>query len=182
MVSPQDDAAAEMRQIMELSEKKNRDADITGMLTYDAESKQVAQILEGSREAVLKLYAHIEKDPRHTDLKVDALEVVSNRIFNELQMEWAGPYGYLCVDQQWCIKEGPHPTEDLIRINYRSKLKISEGMDALRVMQEIAELAQCRRRTSDWGLAASSSTIKAPIRCSRLPRATPAPLRIYGTQ
>jgi len=55
-----------LQQILQVSRKKNRAKNITGILCYDPAF--FMQCLEGPREAVNELYAEILRDPRHRDV------------------------------------------------------------------------------------------------------------------
>jgi hypothetical protein len=55
-----------IQQILQVSRKKNKAQNITGILCYDPAF--FMQCLEGPRKAVNELYAEILRDPRHKDV------------------------------------------------------------------------------------------------------------------
>lgn len=63
--------------IMQQSRDHNPKHGITGILCHS--ENVFMQVLEGGREAVNQLYAHILKDPRHTDVILLDYEEISER-------------------------------------------------------------------------------------------------------
>ena len=72
-----------LEDILEISRRKNRAAEVTGMLLYL--DGGFLQVLEGSHEAVGKIYASICNDPRHWDLKI-LLDREASPAFGEWRM------------------------------------------------------------------------------------------------
>ncbi|OIQ84093.1 blue light- and temperature-regulated antirepressor YcgF [mine drainage metagenome] len=56
-------------EILDSAQPKNSDVGITGLLAFH--NGRFIQLLEGSEEAVNRLYQVIRSDPRHTDLKLE---------------------------------------------------------------------------------------------------------------
>ncbi len=77
--TPQDLAA-----LLAKARKKNSSMDISGMLLYHAGS--FLQVLEGPEDAVTALFKVIEKDPRHTTVRVLFRDGVETGEFDEWAM------------------------------------------------------------------------------------------------
>ena len=73
-----------IKEILEVSRKKNHELDITGVLCYDPAF--FLQCLEGPRDAVNALYASIVRDPRHKDVLLLEYCDVASRGFGEWSM------------------------------------------------------------------------------------------------
>ena len=66
-----------VQSVMQQSREHNPQHGITGILCH---SDQVfMQVLEGGREAINTLYAHIMRDPRHTDVVLLHYEEINER-------------------------------------------------------------------------------------------------------
>lgn len=59
-----------VRNIVKKAVQRNRGLGLTGKLSYDAQNKQVWQILEGDPKKVLPLWEKIRRDARHTIAEV----------------------------------------------------------------------------------------------------------------
>ena len=84
-------ATSEMRDdqlaaLLELSRRNNEAAGITGLLLYHEGT--FMQVLEGEETAVLDLYQHILRDPRHTGSRVIWQLPVETRTFGEWSMAY----------------------------------------------------------------------------------------------
>ncbi len=64
----QDFSPSDLKALLLSARIRNREAGVTGILVYDA--GWFLQVLEGEQTAVEATFAHIEKDPRHTDISV----------------------------------------------------------------------------------------------------------------
>ncbi|PLX97785.1 MAG: hypothetical protein C0623_14420 [Desulfuromonas sp.] len=62
----------EVQKLVELAQKHNKQKGITGMLV--AAGNKFYQLIEGPGGAIDALYKRIEKDPRHTDVKLLSAE------------------------------------------------------------------------------------------------------------
>jgi hypothetical protein len=60
--------SAELREMLKESNKRNKEAGITGMLLY--KDGQFMQVLEGPGEVVSETFSRISKDPRHHGIMV----------------------------------------------------------------------------------------------------------------
>lgn len=74
----------EIQKILEASNRKNGDRDITGVLLY-SESKFI-QVLEGAQSEVLELYDKIKGDDRHKNVIMISLKPIEKRYFPSWQM------------------------------------------------------------------------------------------------
>jgi len=73
-----------IRQKAEVFNKANA---ISGVLLYNRTTHELIQVLEGSVDAVLNLYmGHIEKDPRHRNIKLRLEMKVKDRQFKDWGM------------------------------------------------------------------------------------------------
>ena len=63
--------------------------DVTGALVFTG--KNFAQVLEGRREAVEELMQSINKDERHRDVDVVAVDEIKERRFPGWSLAYAGP-------------------------------------------------------------------------------------------
>ena len=73
-----------MNQILEVSQRRNPQDNLTGFLT--ARDGFFLQLLEGPEANVRACYERIEKDPRHTDLKILGEITSSARLFPNWSM------------------------------------------------------------------------------------------------
>jgi len=75
---------ADVAQILEASVHQNSKKDITGVLLYS--KSQFIQVLEGEAAAIITLYDHIKKDPRHHQILLVSLNLIEERYFPSWQM------------------------------------------------------------------------------------------------
>lgn len=79
----------ELDQIAATSSRRNRSRAITGaLLFYDG---WCVQALEGSRDVVKPLYERISADPRHSEVKLKAVQVADKRVFWRWGMKRVAP-------------------------------------------------------------------------------------------
>jgi hypothetical protein len=76
--------SAELRDMLKESNRRNKEADITGMLLY--KDGQFMQVLEGEAEAVTATFSRISKDPRHHGIMVLVKGAVQERRFPQWSM------------------------------------------------------------------------------------------------
>lgn len=74
----------ELFDILRNARANNQKLDITGMLLY--KGGNFMQVLEGAEESVKKLYAAIEKDPRHKGMTMLSEEKITERQFSKWEM------------------------------------------------------------------------------------------------
>lgn len=75
-----------INELLKISRANNTVNDISGCLVYY--NRRFIQILEGSQEAVQKLYQKIKKDKRHTQVRVMAENPIEKRTFPEWGMAY----------------------------------------------------------------------------------------------
>lgn len=85
----QTDCELEVAKIVQHSQAKNAQLDITGALLFTGE--YFAQVLEGSTEAIHMLMAYIYNDPRHGNVVVVDQSPIIRRRFQDWQMAYQGP-------------------------------------------------------------------------------------------
>ena len=73
--------AEELEAILRQAKAHNQKAGITGVLCLCSNGGVFLQVLEGSREAVNRLYARLQRDPRHGELLLLSYEDVTERRF-----------------------------------------------------------------------------------------------------
>lgn len=76
--------ADELNDILEVSRKKNRLLQITGILC--AGGGHFIQILEGPQDELIRLYSRILDDPRHYDSVLIGVAPIQQRIFKNWSM------------------------------------------------------------------------------------------------
>jgi hypothetical protein len=94
--------AQAIEEILSKSREENPGSGITGILCYGGGI--FLQAIEGGREAVSELYAHIQKDPRHKEVVLLHYEEISERRYSG-----------------WTMGQ-----VDVTRVNTRMLLKYSE--------------------------------------------------------
>ena len=81
----------ELGNILRVARHKNAERGITGaLLLYD---DWFAQTLEGEEGEVRALYAHIEKDKRHTSVQLREESLSTSRVFSRWAMALVGEHG-----------------------------------------------------------------------------------------
>lgn len=81
-----------VNELVEKSESKNRQADITGVLL--ATRTHFLQVLEGSFEEINRLFLHIARDERHDDVQLIAFDCVESRLFGGWAMHAVGVFDF----------------------------------------------------------------------------------------
>ena len=76
--------SAELRDMLNEANVRNKEAGITGMLLY--KEGQFMQVLEGEAEAVTATFSRISKDPRHHGIMILVKGSVQERRFPEWSM------------------------------------------------------------------------------------------------
>ncbi|MDX1991186.1 MAG: BLUF domain-containing protein [bacterium] len=74
----------ELRDILTVARDNNKTLNVTGMLLY--RDRFFIQVLEGEKEVVRSLFAHIGKDPRHHYVKLVCVDDIDKRSFGEWSM------------------------------------------------------------------------------------------------
>ena len=79
---------SDLKNILGTARDNNDDIDVCGMLCYD--QLYFLQALEGDRETVNELYLDIADDPRHDDVVIISYNEITEQIFPNWQMGYAG--------------------------------------------------------------------------------------------
>ncbi len=99
-------ANEDLRDILQQSAQRNREAGITGLLVLSGD--QFLQVLEGPSDAVNTLYSKLISDTRHHDLKLISYELIAERYFDD--------WGMSLVD----LYDLPKAERDILRRKYAS--------------------------------------------------------------
>jgi hypothetical protein len=75
---------AEIKKILDSSNRNNGKKDITGVLLYSP--TKFLQVLEGDKDLIVALYENIKKDDRHKNVIMISLKTISERHFPSWQM------------------------------------------------------------------------------------------------
>lgn len=75
-----------VRDLLDISRSNNEKLEITGVLC--AGRKDFIQVLEGPEPEVIRLYAKILDDPRHTDCTLLSISPVEARMFDKWSMAY----------------------------------------------------------------------------------------------
>lgn len=79
---------AAIRQILDISQRNNAQAHVTGALLFNAGC--FGQVLEGPRRAVEATFERIQRDIRHSDVTLLAFEATASRAFPNWSMGFVG--------------------------------------------------------------------------------------------
>ena len=82
-------ARTDLEQMLRESRIRNTRRDITGVLVFA--DGVFLQVLEGEREDIEDLMEHIQRDPRHRDIKVFHEEETDRRAFPSWRMAYLSP-------------------------------------------------------------------------------------------
>jgi len=74
----------EIQKILEASNRKNGERDISGVLLYS--KSKFLQVLEGEKDEIMELYDKIKADERHTNVIMISLRPIKERYFPSWQM------------------------------------------------------------------------------------------------
>lgn len=77
---------AEISRILEVARVNNSRQDVTGALLFN--SGYFAQVLEGPKAAIERIFEKIQRDPRHGDVTVLETGFASSRDFSEWSMAY----------------------------------------------------------------------------------------------
>jgi hypothetical protein len=85
---PEAEVMAAVRQILDASQRNNREVGVTGALMFNAGA--FAQVLEGPRRGVEATFERIQRDLRHSDVTVLQCGPVESRGFTNWSMAFVG--------------------------------------------------------------------------------------------
>jgi hypothetical protein len=81
----------DLRNLLLTARKNNHSQNITGMLLYH--EGFFLQVLEGEEKAVKKLFNHIDKDPRHNNVRLIIRNVIDRKEFGDWSMGFVDTSG-----------------------------------------------------------------------------------------
>jgi hypothetical protein len=111
--------------IVAASRKGNPSHGITGLLCHSGEI--FMQVLEGGRDAVSELYAHIASDPRHKDVILLSYEEITERRFASWTM---GQVNLSKVNPSILLKYSERPVLDPYAVSGKVSLAMLEELIA----------------------------------------------------
>ena len=79
---------AELEDILKVARSRNSAANVGGALMFNG--THYAQVLEGPRKAVERIFESIQLDPRHTDMMLLSFDPVGERLFGSWSMAHVG--------------------------------------------------------------------------------------------
>jgi blue light- and temperature-responsive anti-repressor len=85
---PEEEVMAAVRQILDASQRNNREVGVTGALMFNAGA--FAQVLEGPRRGVEATFERIQRDLRHSDVTVLQCGPAESRGFTNWSMAFVG--------------------------------------------------------------------------------------------
>lgn len=88
---PEGEAAVE--DIVRASLERNRQLGVTGALAFTG--LHFSQVLEGTRDAVEALMASIDRDPRHTEVRIIQQGALEARRFETWALAYSGPFAFI---------------------------------------------------------------------------------------
>jgi hypothetical protein len=134
------DSPADLKHILAGAIRSNSESGLSGGLVFNR--RFFAQVLEGDRAAVMQTFARIYKDRRHKDIVVVAERQVSERLFGEWSMGYAGNtelFKSLCEEFGYAGRfdptrmSGPHLTAFILALvtkeeNFASTQKVAKTL------------------------------------------------------
>ena len=120
-----DAATAEIESILAQSRQGNPGLGITGILCYGGGI--FLQAIEGGRNAVSELYAHIQRDPRHKDVILLHYEEISERRFGGWTM---GQVNMSKINASILLKYAEKPELDPYSVSGKVSLALLEELMA----------------------------------------------------
>ncbi len=115
----------EIQSILRASRRNNPLYGITGALLFTGTG--FAQVLEGHRESVERLFERIGADPRHADVAVLSLTPTEKRSFPAWAMGFRGQ-----------LPDGLHdPLTDLLADAAAGRPRMTTGSDILRLLERV---------------------------------------------
>ena len=81
----------DVRHILGRSRMRNRQLDVTGMLTFSG--RHFAQVLEGTTEAIDELVADVAADSRHADFRLVFRKPIVKREYSDWDMGYIEGFG-----------------------------------------------------------------------------------------
>ena len=163
---PQEQVDPTLSVILAAALKNNPKHDITGMLYVDRQSKALVQVrasrdgprapfeppapsslpppkqvLEGPKEAVLKLYDIIKADDRHFGLNLIEQNPIDARVYPEFGMALANASSASQLRGLASMSDSTEYAQHLVRLQYSSKLLAANADEAREVLTGIVEIS-----------------------------------------
>ena len=99
------------------------------------------QVIEGPKEAVLKLYDIISTDDRHVGLNLLEQGPIESRVYPEFGMALANASSGTSLQDLASISDSTEYAQHLVRLQYSSKLIAANAEEARRLLAEIVEIS-----------------------------------------
>ena len=99
------------------------------------------QVIEGPKEAVLKLYDIISADDRHVGLNLLEQGPIESRVYPEFGMALANASSGTSLRDLASISDSTEYAQHLVRLQYSSKLIAANADEARRLLAEIVEIS-----------------------------------------
>lgn len=125
---------AEVDRIVDWSRGRNADLDVTGALVFT--ERNFAQYLEGPAGGVDRLMESIERDERHTDVRIVYRRPLKERLFPNWTLAYAGPSTFVAGHVMSVEEAGATP----------SALKAAERLVQLMRQFAAAQFQEERRK------------------------------------
>jgi hypothetical protein len=164
---PQEQVDPTLSVILAAALKNNPKHDITGMLYVDRHSKALVQVwssrdgpraralerpapsslpppkqvLEGPKEAVLKLYEIIKADDKHFGLNLLEQNPIVSRVYPEFGMALANAPSASQLAGLASMSDSTEYAQHLVRLQYSSKLLAANVDAARRLLADIVEIS-----------------------------------------
>ncbi len=122
-----------LKLLLERARRQNAARGITGAL-FSVDGVFV-QILEGERDVVTQLVAHIREDPRHRRLTVIAEQPITQRVFTSWSMAWISPDASEVAT--WAQLDGTTRIADVLDMLQRNPARLPAVMG--RIVQAIGD-------------------------------------------
>ena len=139
----------DLEAIMDISRENNRKQGISGALCYSTHS--FLQYLEGSREAVNKLYSDIVRDDRHVDVTLIDYTAIDHRAFPDWSMAYIRSDE---IDKQLLFTFADQPRFDPFELTADQARAFIQA-----VISERKTFLESQRRKQDPGTAVTTPAV-----------------------
>ena len=99
------------------------------------------QVIEGPKEAVLKLYDIISADDRHVGLNLLEQGPIESRVYPEFGMALANASSGTSLPDLASISDSAEYAQHLVRLQYSSRLIAANADEARRILAGIVEIS-----------------------------------------
>lgn len=111
---------SDVEDILRVARERNLESCLTGFLLYRHDC--FVQVLEGSREAVSRLFCKISEDPRHRDLTIIGCKQIDRRAFTDWSM------GFLSLrdaSRQSLLRYSTTSEPELVQLDHDSLVQLT---------------------------------------------------------